>query len=159
MKSNFLTAAICTAFVMPVMADPVTYRANVAPMLKELCSECHFAEAGAPTLKEFDLAKDKYTKAKVGPRLDSYENLLVIIAYPDAGAFMRRLDDGTSQYAGGKPGNMHKYLGSDNAERAKNLAVLKSWVGEGGWNLNRWLARGEVPAISKEQTNKLVLDY
>jgi hypothetical protein len=159
MQLNFLTAAICTALAMPVMADPVTYRAKVAPMIKELCSECHSAEAGAPTLNEFDLAKERYTKAKTGPRLDSYENLLVVIAYPDAGAFMRRLDDGTSPYAGGKPGNMYKYLGSDDAERAKNLAVLKAWLGEGGWNLNRWLARGDVPAITKEQTNKLLLKY
>ena len=72
---------------------------------------------------------------------------------------MRRLDDGTNKNAGGKPGNMYKYLGDTDAERAKNLATLKAWVGDGGWNLNRWSARGDVPAVTKEQADKLVLKY
>ncbi|MFZ4479923.1 MAG: cytochrome C [Rhodoferax sp.] len=159
MKLNSLAAAVCAAIAMPAIAADVSYRADVAPMLKAQCAECHSAAAGAPTLKEFDLAKEKFTKEKTGPRLDSYESLLVLIAYPDSGAFMRRLDDGSSQYAGGKPGNMYKYLGETDAERARNLATLKSWVGEGGWNLNRWQARGEVPAITKAQADKLVLKY
>jgi hypothetical protein len=32
-------------------------------------------------------------------------------------------------------------------------------VGEGGWNLNRWKARGDVPAITKDQLDKLQLKY
>jgi hypothetical protein len=72
---------------------------------------------------------------------------------------MRRLDDGTSPYSGGKPGNMYKSLGETDAERAANLAVLKAWVGEGGWNLNRMAARGDVPALTKEQLDKLKLKY
>ena len=72
---------------------------------------------------------------------------------------MRRLDDGSSPLAGGKPGNMYKHLGETDAERAKNLATLKAWVGEGGWNLNRWKARGDVPGVTKEQIDKLVLKY
>ena len=54
---------------------------------------------------------------------------------------------------------MYKYLGETDAERAKNLAMLKVWVGEGGWNLNRWEKRGDVPAISKEQLERLKLKY
>ena len=159
MKLNLLTTAVCAAIALPAIAADVTYRADVAPILKAQCAECHSAAAGAPTLKEFDLASEKYTKDKSGPRLDSYENLLVLIAYPDSGAFMRRLDDGSSPHAGGKPGNMYKHLGETDAERAKNLATLKAWLGEGGWNLNRWKARGDVPAITKEQIDKLVLKY
>jgi hypothetical protein len=159
MKLNFWTTAACAAFVLPAMAADVSYRADVAPLLKAQCAECHFAAAGAPTLQEFDLAKEKFTKDKTGPRLDTYETLVALIAYPDSGAFMRRLDDGTSQYAGGKPGNMYKYLGETDAERAKNLATLKAWLGQGGWNLNRWKARGDVPAVTKEQVDKLVLKY
>ena len=159
MKLNFWTAAACAAIALPAIAAEVSYRNDVAPLLKAQCAECHFAAAGAPTLQEFDLAKDKYTKDKTGPRLDTYENLLILISYPDSGAFMRRLDDGSSPYAGGKPGNMYKYLGETDAERAKNLATLKAWVGQGGWNLNRWTARGEVPAVTKEQIDKLVLKY
>ncbi|MCX7247235.1 MAG: cytochrome C [Burkholderiales bacterium] len=159
MKLNFWTAAACAAIALPAMAADVSYRADVAPLLKAQCAECHFAAAGAPTLQEFDLAKEKFTKDKTGPRLDTYETLVALIAYPDSGAFMRRLDDGTSQYAGGKPGNMYKYLGETDAERAKNLATLKAWLGQGGWNLNRWKARGDVPAVTKEQVDKLVLKY
>ena len=149
---------------LPAMAADVTYRKDVAPMLEKYCADCHSAKAGAPTVKEFDddkARKEQYKKDKVGPRNDTYETVLQLIAYPDAGAFMRRLDDGTSQYAGGKPGNMYKYLcekGND-AECAANLKVLKAWVGEGGWNLNRFKARGDVPAITKEQLDKLQLKY
>ena len=159
MQLNVWTAAACAAFALPAIAADVSYRNDVAPLLQAQCADCHFAAAGAPTLQEFDLAKEKYTKDKTGPRLDTYENLLILIAYPDSGAFMRRLDDGSSPLAGGKPGNMYKHLGETDAERAKNLAILKAWVGEGGWNLTRWTARGEVPAVTKEQIDKLVLKY
>ena len=159
MQLNVWTAAACAAFALPAIAADVSYRNDVAPLLQAQCADCHFAAAGAPTLQEFDLAKEKYTKDKTGPRLDTYENLLILIAYPDSGAFMRRLDDGSSPYAGGKPGNMYKHLGETDAERAKNLAILKAWVGEGGWNLNRWKARADVPAVTKEQIDKLVLKY
>lgn len=74
---------------------------------------------------------------------------------------MRRLDDGTSQYAGGKPGNMYSNLcqkGND-AECAANLKVIKAWVGEGGWALNRFRARGDVSALTKEQIEKMQLKY
>ena len=159
MQLNVWTAAACAAFALPAIAADVSYRNDVAPLLQAQCADCHFAAAGAPTLQEFDLAKEKYTKDKTGPRLDTYENLLILIAYPDSGAFMRRLDDGSSPLAGGKPGNMYKHLGETDAERAKNLATLKAWVGEGGWNLNRWKARGEVPGVTKEQIDKLILKY
>ena len=159
MQLNVWTAAACAAFALPAIAADVSYRNDVAPLLQAQCADCHFAAAGAPTLQEFDLTKEKYTKDKTGPRLDTYENLLILIAYPDSGAFMRRLDDGSSPYAGGKPGNMYKHLGETDAERAKNLATLKAWVGQGGWNLNRWKARGEVPGVTKEQIDKLILKY
>lgn len=191
MKLNRLISAVCVGVVVPVFlgacaatsaattpVTPVTpvaavkgtempqkavvsYRKDVAPMLEKYCAECHSAKAGAPTLKEFDLNKKHFEKEKLGPRNDTYELVVQLIAYPDAGAFMRRLDDGTGQYAGGKPGNMYKYLcekGND-AECAANLKVLKAWLGEGGWNLNRFKARGNVPAITKEQLDKLVLAY
>ena len=54
---------------------------------------------------------------------------------------------------------MYKSLGETDAERAANLVVLKAWVGEGGWNLNRMAARGDVPALTKEQLDKLKLKY
>lgn len=35
----------------------------------------------------------------------------------------------------------------------------EAWVGDGGWNLNRWEPRGAVPAVTKEQLDKLKLKY
>ncbi len=35
-------------------------------------------------------------------------------------------------------------------QHAKNLAMLKSWLGDGAWKRNRWGARGGAPAIPKE---------
>jgi len=40
-----------------------------------------------------------------------------------------------------------------------NLKIVKLWVGEGGWNLNRWDKKGDVPGITKEQVDKLKLKY
>ena len=101
---------------------------------------------------------EKFTKEKLGPRMDSYPLLVTHIAYPETGAIQRRLDDGKAS-PGSKPGNMYRYLGGNDQERQKNLALFKAWLGEGGWNLNRWDARGDVPAVSKEQLDKLKLAY
>ena len=91
--------------------------------------------------------------------MDSYERFIAFIAWPDTGALMRRLDDGKSKEAGGKPGNMYQFLGVTDEERAANLKLVKDWVGEGAWNLNRWEKRGDVPAVSKEQMDKVKLAY
>jgi hypothetical protein len=157
-KLKFLTVLAGAAIALPVMAAEVTYRADVEPMLKKLCNDCH-AAPDAPSMAEFKLDEEKYKKAKVGPRTDTYEHLLQLINGKSTGAFMRRLDDGTNPLAGGKPGNMYKYLGETDAERAANLKMLKDWVGEGGWNLNRMAARGDVPALTKEQMDKVKVNY
>ena len=91
-------------------ANAQSYRSHVQPMIKVQCAECHGAEA--PTLAEFKLNEEKYKKEKLGPRTDTYENLLQIVVYPDSGAFMRRVDDGTHT-ADKKPGNMYKHLGEN----------------------------------------------
>lgn len=46
------------------MAADVTYRKDVAPMLKKYCAECHSLEAEAPSMAEFKLDEEKYKKAK-----------------------------------------------------------------------------------------------
>ncbi len=134
----------------------VTYRNDVRPLLKNLCGECHGDTS--PTLAEFNLNNEYYKKEKLGPRLVSYEELLQFVVYPETGALMRRLDDGTNR-ADRAPGNMHKHLGETDAERASNFRMLKSWIGEDGWNLNRWKAADNLPAVTKEQMNKLQLKY
>lgn len=159
MKRTFAVAFAftCAVMALPAQAADVTYRNEIRPLMKALCAECH--GDGAPTLAEFLLDQEKYKKDKSGPRTDTYADLLQLIGWPDTGAFMRRLDDGTHT-ADKKPGNMYEYLGETDPERATNLKVLKAWVGdEGTWNLNRWAKRGEVPAITKEQLDKLKLKY
>jgi hypothetical protein len=137
MKLSLIASLACAAIALPAVAADVTYRKDVAPMLKKYCAECHSEKAGSPSMAEFNLDQEKYKKEKVGPRSDTYEHLLQLVNGKSTGAFMRRLDDGTSPYAGGKPGNMYKYLceqdnKDNNAECAANLLILKAWVvGEG----------------------------
>ena len=156
MKTNLLATVVLSTLALPSFAQDVTYRKDIQPMLKTLCGECHGDTS--PSLAEFKLDEEKFKKAKEGPRVDTYEHLLALIAYPDTGAFMRRLDDG-SVAPDKKPGNMYKYLGETDPERAANLKTIKAWLGEGAWNLNRWSKRGEVPAVTKEQLEKLKLKY
>ena len=164
MKLRLIASVACAVVALPALAADVTYRVEVAPMLKKYCAECHSEKAGAPSMADFNLDQEKFKKEKVGPRSDTYEHLLQLVNGKSTGAFMRRLDDGTSPYSGGKQGNMYKYLceqdnKDNNAECAANLLVLKAWVGEGGWNLNRMSARGDVPALTKEQMDKVKVKY
>ena len=164
MKLRLIASVACAVVALPALAADVTYRKEVAPMLQKYCAECHSAKAGSPSMADFNLDVEKYKKEKVGPLFDTYEHLLQLVNGKSTGAFMRRLDDGTSPYSGGKPGNMYKYLceqdnKDNNAECAANLLVLKAWVGEGGWNLNRMSARGDVPALTTEQMDKVKVKY
>lgn len=156
MRTKFLAAVVVSTLALPGLAQDVTYRKDIQPMLKAMCAECHGDKS--PSLAEFKLDEKKYEKDMEGPRIDTYEHLLALIAYPDTGAFMRRLDDGSST-PDKKPGNMYKRLGKTDAERVANLKTIKAWLGEGAWNLNRWSKRGDVPAITKEQLEKLKLKY
>lgn len=150
-------SAIALALGASAMAqEPVTYRGKIGPMVKAQCVECHGADA--PLRTEFKLNEEKYKKDKLGPRMTTYEELVQFVAWPDTGALMRRLDDG-SNTADKKPGNMHKYLGETDAERAANLALVKAWVGPGAWNLNRFAKRGDVPAITKDQLDLIQVRY
>lgn len=92
--------------------------------------------------------------------MDSYADLLFFVGWPDSGALMRRLDDGSSDHAKvGKPGNMYQYFGSSDRERKKNIFQFKAWIGEGAWNLNRWEQRGDVKGITKEQIGRIKVKY
>lgn len=110
----------------------VTYENAVKKILSEKCMACHGADA--PSLQEFDKDKEGWAKKFKGPRMDTYANLVVFVKGTDAGALMRRLDDGRNT-KDGKPGNMYANLGSTDAERAQSLDLLKNWVGN--WTLKR----------------------
>jgi hypothetical protein len=152
-----LTACLLGVVTRPAIAQEVTYRNQIAPMWKAHCSACHGAQS--PERADFLLDQKGYAAKSQGPRMDSYERIIAFVGWPDAGALMRRLDDGSNPLAGGKPGNMYQHLGATEEERATNLKIVKAWVGEGAWFLNRWERRGQVPAVTKEQLDKLKLAY
>jgi hypothetical protein len=151
-----LASLLFAGLASGALAADVTYRNDIQPLVKARCEGCHGARS--PTLAEFQLDQDKYKKAMQGPRIDTYADLIALAGWPDSGALMRRLDDGAGA-ADKKPGNMYAYLGGNDAERAKNLALVKAWVGEEAWNLKRWQKRADVPAITKEELDKLKLKY
>ena len=158
MKTNWIAACLAVCFAGAsggALAQDVTYRKDIKPLFDKQCVECHGSDA--PYYGEFKENEKHFTGKKQGPRMDSYADVIFYIGWPDTGALMRRLDDGKS--AGGKPGNMHKYLGETDEERAKNLELVKAWVGPQGWTMKRWEARGGVPGISREELEKIKVKY
>lgn len=112
--------------------EVVRYEAHIKPLIEVRCSGCH--GPASPTMAEFKQDEKGYAAQGKGPRMDTYENLLVMVNGSDTGAIMRRLDDGANT-KDGKPGNMYERLGDTPAERAANLALFKKWVG--GWTLKK----------------------
>jgi len=144
MKKLFLVVPL-VIFLVPTMAKAqVTYQKDVRPVFEARCSKCH--GPGSPSVDEFKKEREMYKKKIKGPRMDSYTLLLEFVKGKDAGAIMRRLDDGKNT-GDKKPGNMHFYLGKDDEERQKNLKIFKGWVGL--WSLKR---RSE---LSEEELKKI----
>jgi len=131
------------------MADDVTYRKNIEPIVSSKCASCHGQDA-APEHYAFKAEKDKWLSKGQGMRMDTYSHLVFYIAWPDTGALMRRLDDGKNT-KDGKPGNMYQYLGSTDEERQQNLKLFKDWVGN--WTLKK---RKD---ITKEEMDGIKVQY
>jgi hypothetical protein len=110
----------------------VTYENNVKTVIAKGCLSCH--GSNAPTAEQFGQNKEGFKKQNKGPRMDTYQNLMVFVNGTDTGALMRRLDDGKN-IKDGKPGNMYRWLGKTDEERSKNLEIIKKWIG--GWSLKR----------------------
>lgn len=160
MKRTWIVAGVAVWFAGASaggLAAEATYTKDIKPLFEAKCVGCH--GAASPYLPVFDKDPKKFAAAMQGPRMDSYSDLIYFIGWPDTGAIMRRLDDGKSALAGGKPGNMYQYLGGTDEERQKNLQTFKDWVGPEGWILNRFKERGKVPGISKEQLEKIRVEY
>lgn len=113
-------------------SSQVTYESHVEEIIDESCISCH--GENSPPLAEFKEDPEKYIAESKGPRLDNYDDLVILVNGDDAGALMRRLDDG-SNTEDGEPGNMYKNLGSTEEERQEKLATIKEWVGS--WSLKR----------------------
>jgi mono/diheme cytochrome c family protein len=126
-------------------ADSYTYESTVKKIFAERCAACHIN--GAPSMSEFQNNKEAWTKKFKGPSLADYKSVMVMVNGSDAGALMRRLDDGKNT-KDGKPGNMYNYLGKDAHDRAERLEKIKKWVGS--WSLKRRneLSPAELSAIT-----------
>jgi hypothetical protein len=133
MRLNLILLALIASTA--AFADEITYRNDIRPLWEQKCMACHGETA--PSLAEYDENKEKYKQLSQGPRMNDYANLIAFVGWPDTGALMRRLDDGANT-EDRKPGNMYENLGADEAERQKNLALFKAWVGEDGWFLGKF---------------------
>jgi hypothetical protein len=156
MLRTLIVSCALVAVSSAVIAADVTYRKDMRPLWVKQCSDCHGADS--PYLGDFEENKKKFESKRQGPRMDTYADLIFYVGWPDTGALMRRLDDGKSA-ADGKPGNMYRYLGETEEERQTNLQLYKDWVGTDAWKPNRWQARGKVPAITKEDMDKIKVKY
>ena len=150
MRKTLLWLAIAggmAALAGPAAAQSVTYENSVKKIFAERCANCHSTAKGAPTMAEFEKDKAEYTKRFKGPKMDDYESVMVMVNGTDAGALMRRLDDGKNT-KDGKPGNMYNYLGNNPKERTERLEKVKQWVGS--WSLKRRneLSQAELAAIT-----------
>ena len=139
------TAGAMGALSAPAAAQPVTYENSVKKIFAERCAGCHIS--GAPSMSEFQNNKEAWTKKFKGPSMADYKSVMVMVNGSDAGALMRRLDDGKNT-KDGKPGNMYNYLGKDAHDRAERLEKIKKWVGN--WSLKRRkeLSDAELAAIT-----------
>ena len=151
-----LGVAVATPQETAKAPEPVTYRKQIRPLWQARCSGCHGATA--PYLGDFAENPSQFTSKGIGPRMDTYADLIFYVGWPDTGALMRRLDDGAGSPER-KAGNMYRHLGATEDERQANLKLFKAWVGEGAWNLKRWKARGDQPGITKEELEKLQIRY
>jgi hypothetical protein len=143
MKELLIAAALLSlALPLVALAEPVTFRKDIQPIVQARCVPCHGSDA--PEYQGFKEAKEAWLAKGTGPRMDTYSHLVFYTAWPDTGALMRRLDDA-------KPGNMYQHLGDSAAERQKNLARFKAWVGN--WNLKKW---GEV---TKDELDGIKVPY
>lgn len=153
MTKRIALTLMLTLLAVPALAQERTWRNDVKPLVDARCIQCHGATA--PEYNDWRLLGET-AKKETAPRMDTYPHFMSYVVWPATGAMMRRLDDGKTN---GKVGNMYEHLGDSDEERAKNLQVIKEWLGEGAWNLNRWKERNGVPGISKEQLETIRAKY
>ncbi len=154
MRRSAVVFGLLAGIAASAGAQELTWRKDIQPIVAAQCDACH--GANQPRIAEWEVQrlKDK----NLAPRLDDFTSFMNHVVWPATGAIMRRLDDGKGA-SGGKPGNMYEYLGANDAERARNLQTIKAWLGDGAWNLNRWEKRGNTPAVTKEQLDRIKAKY
>ncbi len=89
-----LAALVAGCSTTPTTSHKVTYDNTIRHLIDKRCSECR--GNNAPTAAEFKAEREKYEKDHLGPRMDTYQNLMVTVNGGCTGAVMRRLDDGAN---------------------------------------------------------------
>lgn len=142
--------AVATGATASVAAEAggVRYTTHIQAVVEARCIGCHGDDA--PEYGDFKKDKEKFTALSKGPRMDTYSHLIFYAGWPDTGALMRRIDDGSGT-KDGKPGNMYSHLGTDAAERRKNFTLFKEWVGN--WTHKRF------PDLTKEDLAGITVPY
>ena len=148
MKELLSVVAALLVLSSSAFAEEVKYTTHIKQLFEQKCEACHGNDA--PEYADFTKDKKKYAAIFKGPKMAGYANLVSFTGWPDTGALMRRLDDGTNT-KDKKPGNMYQYLGADETERQKNLKLFRDWVGN--WVLKRW------PDMTKEDLNGITVKY
>lgn len=151
MSKSILICLAILCITSAAWAEELTWRTDIKPIIDARCAGCH--GDGAPEYSDWMLLENR---KEVAPRMDSYPYFMSYVAWPATGAMMRRLDDGTTAQ---KVGNMYQYLGDNDQQRAQNLKTIKTWLGDGAWNLNRWKEREGVPGITKAQLEAIKAKY
>ena len=141
-------AAMAIMWTVQAQAAEVTWQKDIKPLFDKQCAGCH--GSGSPEQGEFKRDKKKWTDKGIGMRMDTYSHLITFVGWPDSGAMMRRLDDGSGN-VDKKAGNMYEHLGASEGERKANLELFKAWAGN--WNLKRW------KDVTKEELNSLKVKY
>ena len=154
MRVSALALVLTVWFVGSANANEFSWRKDIQPIIAAKCAGCHGPKQ--PEFAEWMVQREQ--NKNLSPRMDTYAHFMNYVVWPATGAMMRRLDDGKGS-SGGKPGNMYIFPGADDAERAANLRKIKTWLGEGAWNLKRWEKRGETPGITKDQLDRIKARY
>ncbi|MBM3392693.1 MAG: cytochrome C [Betaproteobacteria bacterium] len=131
---KLLTGLFVLAAALPAQAEEITYAKHIKPVWEDQCGRCH--DSSAPTYEVYMADPKKYDADDKGPRMDTYETLVFFLnGEKEAGALMRRLDDGANA-KDGQAGNMYRHLGRSE-KRKENLQLFKKWVGEDAWTTKK----------------------
>ena len=142
-------AVVLLVLASSAMSEEITYRNHIQPVWERQCAPCH-GDGAAPEYRAYKENPAPWEAANKGMRMDTYSHLAAFTAWPNTGALMRRLNDGTGA-PDGKPGNMYENLGATEEERQRNLALFKQWVG--AWTLKRW------KDVSKDELDGIKVKY
>ena len=66
--------SLLMALAAPALAQDITYRTHISPLMEAKCAACHGADA--PYYGDFNENKKKFEAQFKGPRMDTYPNLI-----------------------------------------------------------------------------------